>query len=180
MDKRTGAGAWRVGGSATGGRPPVFGGLVDALLLRTPPTRLQLLGLHYRQPLAEWHRGRCVLVGDAVHAPLPTSGQGVNMAVEDAYALAEALATHIPEGAAATPAAVTSAYVAFRSKRLAKTSAMVAMGRRLIDIETGVTNPFLVRLRDSAMGLAYSRGWLLAALQKQVINDLVVPLDALR
>jgi salicylate hydroxylase len=37
--------------------------------------------------LPRWSRGRVVLVGDAVHAPLPHQGQGAGQAIEDAYAL---------------------------------------------------------------------------------------------
>lgn len=184
MDQHTG-GAWREGAGGSGARAPAaFGGLVDVLLRSTPPDRLELLGLHSRLPLAEWHRGRCVLVGDAVHAPLPTSGQGVNMAVEDAYALAEELGRRllVPAGQAKAASAdeVRAAFAAFRSRRYAKTKAMVSMGRRIINMETGVTSPLVARVRDAALGLAYSKGWLLAALEKQVISDLVVPLDALR
>jgi len=42
-------------------------------------------------PLAEVHRGRVVLVGDAAHASSPMLGQGGCMAMEDAYVLAEEL-----------------------------------------------------------------------------------------
>lgn len=38
-----------------------------------------------------WWRSRTVLVGDAVHAPSPSSGQGSAMALEDAVVLARAL-----------------------------------------------------------------------------------------
>ena len=38
-----------------------------------------------------WHRGRLVLVGDAAHAPSPSSGQGASMALEDAVELARCL-----------------------------------------------------------------------------------------
>lgn len=41
-----------------------------------------------------WSRGRVVLAGDAVHAPLPHQGQGAGQAIEDAYVLAELLAAH--------------------------------------------------------------------------------------
>lgn len=39
-----------------------------------------------------WHRGRVVLVGDAVHATTPHLGQGAGMAVEDSLVLADELA----------------------------------------------------------------------------------------
>jgi 2-polyprenyl-6-methoxyphenol hydroxylase-like FAD-dependent oxidoreductase len=39
-----------------------------------------------------WHRGRVVLIGDAVHCPTPQMASGAGMAVEDAIVLAELLA----------------------------------------------------------------------------------------
>jgi 2-polyprenyl-6-methoxyphenol hydroxylase-like FAD-dependent oxidoreductase len=38
-----------------------------------------------------WRRGPMVLIGDAAHAPAPTSGQGASMAAEDAVVLAKCL-----------------------------------------------------------------------------------------
>jgi 2-polyprenyl-6-methoxyphenol hydroxylase-like FAD-dependent oxidoreductase len=43
---------------------------------------------------APWHRGRIVLVGDAVHAITPHLGQGAAQAIEDGVVLAECLAKH--------------------------------------------------------------------------------------
>src|SRR5690606_30512790 len=42
----------------------------------------------------DWHRGRVVLLGDAVHATTPHLGQGAGMAIEDSLVLAEELARH--------------------------------------------------------------------------------------
>jgi 2-polyprenyl-6-methoxyphenol hydroxylase-like FAD-dependent oxidoreductase len=41
-----------------------------------------------------WHKGRVVLLGDAVHATTPHLGQGAGMAIEDAIVLAEELDKH--------------------------------------------------------------------------------------
>ncbi len=38
-----------------------------------------------------WRRGPIVIIGDAAHAPSPTSGQGASMAAEDGVILAKAL-----------------------------------------------------------------------------------------
>jgi 2-polyprenyl-6-methoxyphenol hydroxylase-like FAD-dependent oxidoreductase len=47
-----------------------------------------------------WHKGRIVLLGDAVHATTPHLGQGGGMAIEDAVVLAEEIARHdTPEDA---------------------------------------------------------------------------------
>jgi len=41
--------------------------------------------------IPNWHRGRKVLVGDAVHAPSSSSGQGASLAAESAIQLAQCL-----------------------------------------------------------------------------------------
>ena len=55
-----------------------------------------------------WHKGRIVLIGDAVHATTPHLGQGAGMAIEDSIVLADELAR------AATPEA---AFTAFHARR---------------------------------------------------------------
>jgi 2-polyprenyl-6-methoxyphenol hydroxylase-like FAD-dependent oxidoreductase len=42
----------------------------------------------------DWHKGRIVLLGDAVHATTPHLAQGAGMAVEDSVVLAEELVRH--------------------------------------------------------------------------------------
>jgi len=56
----------------------------------------------------DWHRGRIVLLGDAVHATTPHLGQGAGMAIEDSIVLAQELAQ------ADTPEA---AFAAYRTRR---------------------------------------------------------------
>ncbi len=48
--------------------------------------------------LPTWWRGRTVLVGDAAHAPSPSSGQGAAMALEDAVVLARSVAARGADG----------------------------------------------------------------------------------
>ena len=48
-------------------------------------------GLHIMPPVPHWHRGRMALVGDAVHAPSNSSGQGASLAIESAIQLARCL-----------------------------------------------------------------------------------------
>ncbi|WP_327257073.1 FAD-dependent oxidoreductase [Streptomyces sp. NBC_01244] len=47
--------------------------------------------MHAMPALPAWHRGRLIAIGDAAHAPSPTSGQGASLSVEDAVELAKAL-----------------------------------------------------------------------------------------
>jgi 2-polyprenyl-6-methoxyphenol hydroxylase-like FAD-dependent oxidoreductase len=58
----------------------------------TTPETLQVVGaLHIMPPIPHWHRGRMVLVGDAVHAPSNSTGQGASLAIESAVQLARCL-----------------------------------------------------------------------------------------
>ncbi len=41
--------------------------------------------------LPTWHAGRMIVIGDAAHAPSPTSGQGASLSIEDAVTPAQCL-----------------------------------------------------------------------------------------
>jgi 2-polyprenyl-6-methoxyphenol hydroxylase-like FAD-dependent oxidoreductase len=54
----------------------------------------ELLGtapIHAMPHLPQWRSARMVVVGDAAHAPSPTSGQGASLSLEDALVLAKCL-----------------------------------------------------------------------------------------
>ena len=68
-----------------------------------------------------WHRGRLALVGDALHAPSPSSGQGASMALEDGIVLAASLRD---------TDSVTGAFTAFEAARRARVERIVAVGAR--------------------------------------------------
>ncbi|KQR69443.1 hypothetical protein ASG25_11825 [Rhizobium sp. Leaf384] len=76
---------------------------------------------------AGWHDDLRVLIGDAAHAMMPFSAQGAAMAIEDAAALAEALAP-ILSGAKDMRTALDS-FVAERSLRVEKVRARGAFNR---------------------------------------------------
>ncbi|KAJ0304493.1 hypothetical protein COL516b_005848 [Colletotrichum fioriniae] len=64
-----------------------------ALLECTPPECLIDFKLVYRPHIKKWtsKSGRIILIGDAAHAHLPTSGQGGSQAIEDAVTVAACL-----------------------------------------------------------------------------------------
>ncbi|SDP37376.1 2-polyprenyl-6-methoxyphenol hydroxylase [Actinopolyspora xinjiangensis] len=80
-----------------------------------------------------WHRGRVVLIGDAVHVCPPTLAQGAALALEDAAVLAELLtgADRIDE----------ELWTAFTARRLERSrtvvDASVRLGQWLLDGEQG-------------------------------------------
>lgn len=53
-------------------------------IMRASPT-------HSLPHLPVWHAGRMVVIGDAAHAPTPSSGQGASLAMEDGVVLAKCL-----------------------------------------------------------------------------------------
>ncbi|WAT18610.1 FAD-dependent oxidoreductase [Aurantiacibacter sp. MUD11] len=64
----------------------------------------------------DWHKGRTVLLGDAVHATTPHLGQGAGMAIEDSIVLAEEI------DSAETP---QQAFAAYRKRRLERCAYIV-------------------------------------------------------
>ncbi|MGF6887733.1 2-polyprenyl-6-methoxyphenol hydroxylase-like FAD-dependent oxidoreductase [Nocardia sp. GAS34] len=58
----------------------------------TRPEDLVVIGgMHIMPPVPTWYRDRMVLVGDAVHAPSNSTGQGASQAIESAIQLARCL-----------------------------------------------------------------------------------------
>jgi salicylate hydroxylase len=57
------------------------------IMAATPPDLLYKWALFDREPLTQWSKVRCTLLGDAAHPMLPFLGQGAAMAIEDAVVL---------------------------------------------------------------------------------------------
>jgi 2-polyprenyl-6-methoxyphenol hydroxylase-like FAD-dependent oxidoreductase len=91
------------------------------LLRHTESANLFVLGSTEIMPkVPHWHRGRLVLVGDSVHAPSPSSGQGASLAAESAVELALCL-RDLPD----VPSAF-AAYERLRRTRVEKVAARAA------------------------------------------------------
>lgn len=60
-------------------------------LIRATPEIMAMSPIHSIPHLPAWHNGRMIVVGDAAHAPSPTSGQGASLSIEDAVVLAKCL-----------------------------------------------------------------------------------------
>lgn len=88
------------------------------LAASTPPESLQVVGaLHIMPPVPRWHRARMVLVGDAVHAPSNSTGQGASLSIESGIELARCLRD------LSSPAAAFAAYEGLRRPRVEKIAA---------------------------------------------------------
>jgi len=49
---------------------------VQMMIARTPVERINKIYVHDHDPIQTWHKHNLIVIGDAAHAPLPTSGQG--------------------------------------------------------------------------------------------------------
>ncbi|MEG3089081.1 FAD-dependent oxidoreductase [Sphingomonas sp. PB4P5] len=79
-----------------------------------------------------WHRGRVVLLGDAVHATTPHLGQGAGMAIEDSIVLAAELARHdTPE----------QAFTAYRDRRCDRCAYIVRSSLAICHGQLGKSAP---------------------------------------
>ena len=95
---------------------------VPELIEATPADAILRHDLHEVRTMPRWSKGRATLIGDAAHGATPNLGQGGCQAIEDAYALAEAL------GANAQP---DTAFLAYERARKPKADWITAESWRL-------------------------------------------------
>ena len=72
------------------------GTLADVRAQITDPAQVVVRPIYSVVVKPPWHKGRLVLMGDAVHAPPSTLAQGGGMAMEDAVVMSEVLDKDIP------------------------------------------------------------------------------------
>ncbi|MBC2835350.1 FAD-dependent monooxygenase [Paragemmobacter straminiformis] len=121
-------------------------------------TDVWLWGL-FRHPVARrWHailpQGAAAILGDAAHPTLPFLAQGANMALEDAWVLADCLAS------SETPAAGLVAYQALRAPRTARIVEAANASARAYHLSGGARSLAHLGLRLGGMvapGMALKR-----------------------
>lgn len=60
---------------------------VREIISQTSKLNTKRVVLYDHEPVSVWHKGNVLMIGDAAHAALPTSGQGAAQALEDAWCL---------------------------------------------------------------------------------------------
>ena len=95
---------------------------VLTVLQQAEQSSLHTVYVHDLDPMTSWYRGKCMVIGDAAHAALPTSGQGACQALEDAWWLAKLMQEE---------ATTDRLFARFQQQRLEKTVAIQMTGRHI-------------------------------------------------
>ena len=97
--------------------------LITRIINETPESSINRIYVHDHDPIDKWHKNNVILLGDAAHSPLPTSGQGACQALEDAWHFTRCLKENINDA--------SKAFNQFTELRKSKTSGITMGGRQL-------------------------------------------------
>jgi 2-polyprenyl-6-methoxyphenol hydroxylase-like FAD-dependent oxidoreductase len=144
----------------------------EMLAERTTADSLEILGaIHIMPPIPHWYCGRMVLVGDAVHAPSNSTGQGASLAIESAIQLARCL-RDLPDA--------LSAFAAYEGLRRPRVEKITKRGARLNHAKT--PGPVARKMMQVIMPIAFklmkpekTLGW-----EQRYTIDWDAPVDAAR
>ena len=115
-------------------------------LVEATESILPMSPMHTLAHLPRWHRERMVVLGDAAHAPSPSSGQGASLSIEDAIVLAKALRDK-PD--------LASALECFVSTRRPRVEKVIKQAARVNS--TKAAGPIARVLRDAVLPLVLRR-----------------------
>jgi 2-polyprenyl-6-methoxyphenol hydroxylase-like FAD-dependent oxidoreductase len=122
--------------------------------------------------LRPWHTRNCVYLGDAAHATSPQLGQGCNLALVDAQALAQALAAHDTLAAAlADYSRRRRRHLAFYQRATRWLTPLFQSDSRLWGLLRDVSMPLLARVPWVRRQMV----WTMCGLKEGVLSALPLP-----
>ena len=132
--------------------------IVGDTISRTKANTIHKIYVHDHDPCERWHKNNVLMIGDAAHAPLPTTGQGACQALEDAWHVANCLEENYHN--------LDHAMTIFTNLRIEKTSQIIMSGRHLASsIFNRDRNENILRNKNSQqtdfshLAQAIARGW---------------------
>ena len=109
-------------------------------LIQATPEMMAMSPIHAIPHLPAWHAERMIVIGDAAHAPSPTSGQGASLSIEDAIVLAKCL-RDLPNPQAA--------FARFEATRLPRVERIIKWAARINNSKTA--GPIARVFRDAML-----------------------------
>jgi len=94
-----------------------------SIINKTPIASINKIYVHDHNPIQKWYKDNVMLIGDAAHAPLPTSGQGACQALEDAWHFSNCLKENTDD--------IEQVFKQFLQIRREKTAGITFGGRQL-------------------------------------------------
>jgi 2-polyprenyl-6-methoxyphenol hydroxylase-like FAD-dependent oxidoreductase len=128
-------------------------------LIEATPELMTMTPIHTIPRLPAWRRGRMVVIGDAAHAPSPSSGQGASLSIEDGVELARCL-RDVPD-----PRAALARFEQARRprvERIVKAAARVNDSKAAGPVARVIRNamlPTVLRMVASSKGLKETYGY---------------------
>ncbi|KAI8599742.1 hypothetical protein EDD21DRAFT_379033 [Dissophora ornata] len=114
-------------------RAPI-GGTMGDLMDVTPKEHMSKI--FFEEKLFEtWHHGRTVLIGDACHKILPSSGQGAQNAIQDAVVLANCINDLVD----LSPESIETAFAEYKEQRYSIVSHQIQRSRIMAKVIYGHT-----------------------------------------
>jgi len=133
---------------------------VQNVLKSYEKSSLKRIFVHDINPLPYWHQDNVLIIGDAAHAPLPTSGQGACQALEDAWHLSQNLTGEVTQ-TVGKQGELDKMLSNFYQQRIVKTSAAQNVGRQLakrIFAGTSESQPIVSRMSAEQLSEFWMRG----------------------
>ncbi len=131
---------------------------VQTMIHRTPVEWINKIFVHDHDPIQSWHKHNLIVLGDAAHASLPTSGQGACQALEDAWHFANCLEDNTHD--------LQRAFLKFTELRFEKTSNITLAARGFAASLFNRDESFCRARNETSrntdfakMAAAMSRGW---------------------
>ncbi|TQV87251.1 FAD-dependent monooxygenase [Aliikangiella coralliicola] len=136
---------------------------ITKIINGTPQHQINKIYVHDHHPIKAWHKNNVIVIGDAAHSPLPTSGQGACQALEDSYQLAKIFREYkLLQNTDKVP----QFFEHFTELRMSKTTGITLAGRQLANSIFNTDPEFCIQrnlaskkvdYRATILGMA--KGW---------------------
>ena len=122
---------------------------IPNIIKQTPLKSINKIYVHDHNPIPKWFKNNVLLLGDAAHAPLPTSGQGACQAIEDVWHLGHCLKQNGSQ--------LTNAFEQYSAVRMEKTTKITFQGRQLAASIFNTNAPYCQQRNEASQNTNFNQ-----------------------